>query len=104
MVNVRPLIKKVEYISVGERDRQGLFGESPCTQRLRLACQSAFHCNIYIGTVQVRPPIKKVEYISVAERARQGLFGESPCTQRLRLACRVATRLPALSTSARRVV
>jgi len=35
-VNVRPPIKKVEYISVAERDRQGLFGESPCTQRLRL--------------------------------------------------------------------
>jgi len=54
--------------------------------------------------VNVRPPIKKVEYISVAERDRQGLFGESPCTQRLRLACRVAARLPALSTSAGRVV
>jgi len=94
----------VEYISIAERARQGLFGESPCTQRLRLACQSAFHCNIYIGTVQVRPLIKKVEYINVAERDRQGLFGESPCTQRLRLACRVAARLPALTASAGRVV
>jgi len=40
-VQVRALINTHYYISVAERARQGLFGESPCTQRLRLAYRVA---------------------------------------------------------------